>query len=342
MTNSLDEHGEFKQTNGEKVRDEPFASPPASEVPDCNTRPKQAVCDSLISASENGEAAPVPQECQMLHLLESGVSTARALKVMPNIATWTVREMEAYAIEVNQDIDINEHSLTALYWILGNVLRELRRNYPHGTWLELLEKLKITKTRWEKAKAIRETFCDPADCKKMSVDEAYECRVRKQEQDHGSRKQTLLEFTKPGKRPPSRTKQALLPGVKRVALMPNRTRPSDASHNLNPDDANTGDDDADNVATDRPADEWEPAAEVQGSIYTQLKSLFHGVDETERSDEENDLVFLWFDINDAVRKGLKFMGEEQLRQLFEETITAIKDKSAVETAIDGLSVFEEV
>jgi hypothetical protein len=86
---------------------------------------------------------------------------------------------------VERKIRTAEASLTPLYWALGDTLLALREQHPHGEWLAYLNSLGVNKTRWEKAKAIRETFPTVDACRNLSVEEAYEARQRKQVQDHG-------------------------------------------------------------------------------------------------------------------------------------------------------------
>jgi len=100
----------------------------------------------------------------------------------------SVEELEGKAVEIHEKILLDEKALSSRYWHLGKALKALNSRCPHGEWLARLTGLGIQRTRWERAKAIHETFASPDDCDSLSVTEAYEKRERKQKQNHSSRK----------------------------------------------------------------------------------------------------------------------------------------------------------
>ena len=112
------------------------------------------------------------------------------------LAEPSAEELEGQVVELIEQIDISEKSLTPPYWWLGETLNKLRGQFPHGEWLPYLESLGVNKTRWERAKAIRKTFTTPDECANLTVTDAYEQRERTQEQPRNKKQK---EEAKPKK-----------------------------------------------------------------------------------------------------------------------------------------------
>ena len=93
---------------------------------------------------------------------------------------WSPEKLGEYARAQHQTIVKGEERLTPAYWRLGQALTLARKHFNSGQWGMQLAKLGIDRTRASKARAIFKTFKVSEDVDKLSVEEAYEQRERKQ------------------------------------------------------------------------------------------------------------------------------------------------------------------
>jgi hypothetical protein len=93
---------------------------------------------------------------------------------------WKLEELGVYARKQYRQILDGEKLLSLAYWRLGHALVLAKEAFQHGKWAQYLEDLKIDKTRASKARAIYRTFDNPDEVAKLTVEEAYAKRQRKQ------------------------------------------------------------------------------------------------------------------------------------------------------------------
>jgi hypothetical protein len=93
---------------------------------------------------------------------------------------WGLDQLGVYAQLQYRQIMDGEKSLTAVYWRLGHALVISKKIFKHGHWGQHLKDLGIDKTRASKATTIHKTFSKAEEAAGLRVDEAYDCRERKQ------------------------------------------------------------------------------------------------------------------------------------------------------------------
>jgi hypothetical protein len=93
---------------------------------------------------------------------------------------WGLDELNAYAQMQYRQILDGEKLLAPAYWRLGQALALAKRAFKHGKWSQHLKDLGIDKTRASKARAICQTFDKADDVARLTVEEAYAKRQRRQ------------------------------------------------------------------------------------------------------------------------------------------------------------------
>lgn len=96
--------------------------------------------------------------------------------------TWGLEKLGEFAQRQQRRIVDGEQALTLVYWLLGQALDWARQQLTRGQWGAYLAELGIDKTRASKARAIFRAFRSLNDVEGQSVEEAYACRSRRQEQ----------------------------------------------------------------------------------------------------------------------------------------------------------------
>lgn len=91
----------------------------------------------------------------------------------PNHA-WSPERLGAAASAVYADLLANECSVTAAYWLLGQLLHLARKHFNHGQWGGYLREHKIDKNRAAKALRIFARFSTVEKTAGLTVTEAYE------------------------------------------------------------------------------------------------------------------------------------------------------------------------
>lgn len=95
---------------------------------------------------------------------------------------WDVDKLGEFAKKQHRLIVDGEQELVPAYWRLGQALSLARKQFARGQWGKYLDELGIHKTRASKARAIFRAFRSLNDVEGQSVEEAYACRSRRQEQ----------------------------------------------------------------------------------------------------------------------------------------------------------------
>jgi len=93
---------------------------------------------------------------------------------------WGLEELGVYATLQHRQILDGEKLLTPAYWRLGHALALAKDAFKHGKWAQYLKDLGIDKTRAAKARAIYRSFGSPDEVAKLTVEEAYAERERRQ------------------------------------------------------------------------------------------------------------------------------------------------------------------
>ena len=93
---------------------------------------------------------------------------------------WGLEELGVYAQMQYRQILDGERLLAPAYWRLGHALKFAKKAFRHGKWTQYVKDLGIDKTRASKAGAIYRTFDGPDEVAKLTVEEAYAKRQRKQ------------------------------------------------------------------------------------------------------------------------------------------------------------------
>ena len=96
--------------------------------------------------------------------------------------SWGLDKLAEFAQEQHRIIVDGEKEQVPAYWRLGQALSLARKQFARGQWGKYLDELEIHKTRASKARAIFRSFQSPKDVAGKSVEEAYGCRDRRQEQ----------------------------------------------------------------------------------------------------------------------------------------------------------------
>ena len=97
-------------------------------------------------------------------------------------SNWGLDKLGEFARQQQRRIVDGEQELTFVYWKMGQALEFARKQLTHGQWGAYLGDLGIEKTRASKARAIFRTFPSLQDVEGKSLEEAYQCRERRQEQ----------------------------------------------------------------------------------------------------------------------------------------------------------------
>jgi hypothetical protein len=100
--------------------------------------------------------------------------------------SWGLEQLGQYARDQHQAIVRGEQTLAPLYWWLGQALQLARKELGRSHWGRFLADQGINRVRACRARAIVRAFPTVAAIAGRSVEEAYECRVRRQV--HAARK----------------------------------------------------------------------------------------------------------------------------------------------------------
>jgi hypothetical protein len=93
---------------------------------------------------------------------------------------WDVEQSGTYLHWQHQFIVDGEKSLTPCYWRLGYSLELARHQFTYGQWEKYLAHWGINKVRAARARAIRRTFSTLKEVERLTVEEAFERRQRRQ------------------------------------------------------------------------------------------------------------------------------------------------------------------
>lgn len=101
--------------------------------------------------------------------------------------TWDIDRLGEHAREQHNHIVQGEQSLAPHYWKLGRALKIAKRQIRRGQWLSFLTAFDVNRTRACRALAIFRSFPTAESVAGLSVEQAYECRAKRQ--SHRRRKE---------------------------------------------------------------------------------------------------------------------------------------------------------
>jgi hypothetical protein len=94
-------------------------------------------------------------------------------------AEWFPEQIMAYAQVQYQVILDAERALAVNYWRLGKAMEALRKTFGHGHWEQFLKTSNLDKSKVFRARAIARTFGQEDDLTGLTVQQAYNHRMRK-------------------------------------------------------------------------------------------------------------------------------------------------------------------